>query len=529
MVKIRKIKFINHPILKNLELNFCNSSNEVVDTIILAGENGTGKSTVLDCLYKISSYQVNFEANVEVQIDNKICTIRYYKTEHNIIKVSDDESRMGKIEKTQTNSTFQQKYNFSGIFSDVDINFKSDAVQSVTSLELDNEKNSKRSNNDLPRLIKQLIIDIQALDDSDLSFEYRKSKKEGLNTNNINIEERMTRFTSAFNQMFDNLEYSRVENVMQHKEIIFTKNGIDIPIDSLSSGEKQIVYRGCFLLKDKNALNGAFVFIDEPEISLHPLWQQKIMNYYKNIFTDSSGKQTSQIFVVTHSPFIIHNKERKNDKVIVMQRNGNDILIADKPEYYKCDSIDVVKDAFNITEFSNTINSSKSTVYLEERTDEMYFNKALEVFGYINVPFIFKWVGYIDSNGQEANTGKDSLNKAAQFMISQNSPIKNIFLFDCDTNKTLAEENNVICKAIEKYENSKNIRKGIENALVLDDISLDLYYSTKTTIGDYAEEKIISQFDKMKCCEDICNMDYETLKKVFTNLKKEIDTLIDLF
>ena len=93
---------------------------------------------------------------------------------------------------------------------------------------------------------------------------------------------------------------------------------MEIPIDNLSTGEKQIVYRGCFLLKDVNATNGAFVFIDEPEISLHPKWQMKIMDYYKGIFTDESGQQTSQIFAVTHSPFIIHNDNRSNDKVIIL-------------------------------------------------------------------------------------------------------------------------------------------------------------------------------------------------------------------
>lgn len=78
----------------------------------------------------------------------------------------------------------------------------------------------------------------------------------------------------------------------------------------MSSGEKQIIYRGGFLLKDAAAMNGAFVFIDEPEISLHPRWQ-KIMDYYKGIFTDENGIQTSQIFVVTHSRLLFTMKIEK--------------------------------------------------------------------------------------------------------------------------------------------------------------------------------------------------------------------------
>ena len=143
------------------------------------------------------------------------------------------------------------------------------------------------------------------------------------------------------------------------------------------------------MLKDVNALNGAFVFIDEPEISLHPTWQQKIMDYYKGIFTDNDGNQTSQIFAVTHSPFIIHNENRKDDKIIVLSRNKDGkIVVNDKPEYYKCTSIEAVSDAFSISNFS----SDKPTVYVEGRTDEKYFKRTIEVFN-MTVPFQFKWIG----------------------------------------------------------------------------------------------------------------------------------------
>ena len=86
--------------------------------------------------------------------------------------------------------------------------------------------------------------------------------------------------------------------------------------------------------------------------------------------------------------------------------------------------------------------------------DELYFNKALSVYAYNDIPFSFKWVGYIGENGQEENTGKDALNKAVQFLIGRNSPMKNICLFDCDTNR----------KAIQKNKESKKIEKLDEDA-----------------------------------------------------------------
>lgn len=44
MYKIRNIKFQEHPILKNLELDFCGKDGKALDTIIFAGENGTEKA-----------------------------------------------------------------------------------------------------------------------------------------------------------------------------------------------------------------------------------------------------------------------------------------------------------------------------------------------------------------------------------------------------------------------------------------------------------------------------------------------------
>ena len=423
MYKIRKIAFREHPVLKNLSLDFCDSEGKCVDTIIFAGENGTGKSTIINAIYMIVSRAADFEADVEFE-KNGIPFQMTYRREtlqngNTYLFVSDGSG----MNATISSADVANRHPTAGIFSDVDINFHSRQLSSVTSLTLDATNNSRRSSNDLPTQINQLLIDIQALDDAEIALSVRENPETV--AKELKVSERMPRFTAAFNRMFDTLSYSRIANQNERKTIIFQKNGFDIPIDMLSSGEKQIVYRGCFLLKDVNAINGAFVFIDEPEISLHPTWQSKIMDYYKSIFTDDTGVQTSQIFAVTHSPFVIHNNRRRNDKVIVLTRNtAGNIVVQDKPAYFKCTSIEAIQDAFSIQGFI----ADKPTVYLEGRTDEEYFRKALEVFGY-DVPFQFRWVGYMNDAQNEENTGKDALNKAAQFLIGRNLPVKNVFIF----------------------------------------------------------------------------------------------------
>lgn len=517
MYKIREVEFIAHPILKNLKLDFCGKDGKAVETIILAGENGTGKSAILTALFRFTS---GYGPNMKLTLEND-------KGESFLLENIERLPAAAKRKMIDNNgiSINPNQISLCGIFSDVDINFHSGDVSTVTSLDIDTKKGSRRSETDFPTQIKQLLIDIQALDDAALSQAYKEAKANGKTTDHLSFEERISRFTNAFDYMFDGLKYSRIENQSGKKIIIFQKNGIDISIDDLSSGEKQIVYRGCFMLRDVNATKGAFVFIDEPEISLHPKWQMKIMEYYKRIFSDESDAQTSQIFAVTHSPFIIHNDNRHNDKVIILTRNENgDIIVKDKPEYYKCNSIEAVHDAFSV-DFSIP---EKPTVYLEGRTDELYFNKTLEVYN-LEVPFQFKWIGYIDVNGQEANTGKEALNRAAAFLISRNLPIKNVCLYDCDANKPTKEENNLITKRISHFINDKGISIGIENALVFGDVDIEPYKKQKVEKDGYGIEKRIPDFQKMECCKYICALDVDRQKEILANLKTVIEELVQYY
>lgn len=100
-----------------------------------------------------------------------------------------------------------------------------------------------------------------------------------------------------------------------------------------------------------------------------------------------------------------------------------------------------------------------------------------------------------------------------------------ICLFDNDTNKHHEEYNNIISYAITQYDSSKNIKRGIENALILDDINLEDYYNKKESINDYGEIKIISTLENMRLCDDICAKSNDELKSIFANLKVEIEKI----
>ena len=88
-------------------------------------------------------------------------------------------------------------------------------------------------------------------------------------------------------------------------------------MNDLSTGEKQIIYRIGYILKNLGNINGAIVLIDEPEISLHPKWQIKLKDFLEELF---NGYDV-QFLIATHSPFIFKNFNPKSDACIKIDRN----------------------------------------------------------------------------------------------------------------------------------------------------------------------------------------------------------------
>ena len=80
---------------------------------------------------------------------------------------------------------------------------------------------------------------------------------------------------------------------------VFKQKGCDrlVSIDCLSDGERQLygLIIALMILEPYNSI----ILIDEPELALHPAWQQIILSIYAKI------GQNNQFIVVTHSPQII--------------------------------------------------------------------------------------------------------------------------------------------------------------------------------------------------------------------------------
>lgn len=549
-MRFRTIAFENHPILGTISFDFTNSEGKTVDTIIIAGENGCGKSVLLNELFNFNPANIVTDrigiilAEIELSPSDKRLiqgNLNFIRNNlppiyGNILRIKQDFSNQqgwdqilvsynSDPDNTVDTRGFILSLNnqsiFKPVFSDVEINFTPHNIRTVTSSNIDEELfGAVKSSNDLATEITQLLIDIDNLDNADLAKWVRSNPN--VAPPQIVQSTRMKRFTNAFHSMFPSKRFVGIDNVDGHKVVEFEEFGIRMPIEKLSSGEKQIVFRGGFLLRNQKTTEGSVVLIDEPEISLHPRWQLDILCFLKTLFSNN-GEQTSQLVVATHSPFIIHNVTRSNDKVIVMKRDGNGArAICQNPEFYSWKESQLVCEAFNLDSF---VIDGVTNVFLEGETDEKYYKKAMEVFRMDNSAISFNWIGRNKASGGSENTGSSALNNAVLFFKANpaivSSPI--VVLYDCDTNKGEEDYCNIHIRTMTRNIENSTYKRGVENLLILPtEFDKEVFYSEATKTDEYGAVTIVRTLDKMKLCDYICSLGDDVLRGVLVNIKSEI-------
>lgn len=332
---IRKIKWNNHDILGNLELDFTKPDGSIYNTIVLAGENGTGKTTILETLStflnlgSIEAFDyINYLADgitytiTPKQDDNPHLGFHSRKNETDGTTKVIRSNRNNSPQLLDSDRADLRHYGFS--YSKARSGFNTQKVTSTTIQQLDSEKYENDSKDDFTS-IKQLIVDMDAQDNS----EWMKITKSGGGTtfSSFKPTSKMYRFEKAFNEFFGTVKFKGVDNTNNEEiKILFEKHGREIPVDSLSTGEKQIVFRGAHLLKNINSMSGGIVLIDEPELSMHPKWQKKVLQYYRSLFC-KNGTQNEQIIIATHSEYVLRSalEDRNNVLIIVLDDDNGTI------------------------------------------------------------------------------------------------------------------------------------------------------------------------------------------------------------
>ena len=337
MIRIKSVKFYNHNIFKNKCFDFT-IDGKPVDNVIFAGENGSGKTKLLEEIYHMthSTYFRYTGGRDENKIKEMIIDLSEEKcindrgeileVDTGILEVYQDsyDNLNYKITFMLNNNIITALTNINvenysrgngfylnGLYSSVDVNYSPrDTIRGITNKTLDN--NDSIIPTDMAYEIIQLLVDIAMQDSFDTDKWIGENKGKAYPEKLYHA--RLSRFTKAFKTIFGNkLTY---KTILNNTIPIFSKDGKDIEISQLNSGEKQIIFRGIFLLKDKKSIKGTPVFIDEPEISMHPKWEENIFKYYRTLFI-TNNKQTSQMFISTHSEAVLSSALNLQSSVVI--------------------------------------------------------------------------------------------------------------------------------------------------------------------------------------------------------------------
>lgn len=367
-MRIKNLKLKNIGPFKDAFLEFINDNSdlETPPVICITGENGTGKSVIIDSIRSILNGR--FTSPLERDIISSEDFLIQTEFEIN-----------GKNEKIYANQRFESRQKsvdtnnmqFNILFhSSLETYYKKDFIFDYWTSKLSSDKFSI-SNITTLQPDKYLDDTLQGIHKNvELSknisfFDYLKDstneneKKLGLTIYRI-LEE-------IINISLRDGKFSHVSRV--NLEPIIKIGNQEITLDKLSSGNIYLIQRFVNLLSQVYSIciiNNkpiseyqnikGLLLIDEAENHLHPKWQKVFLKNILKIFPKL------QIIVSTHSPFIVSSIP--NCKVFVCNSKMTHSIVKEETDFYINKPIEEVLQSplFNIRNFSEEI-----SILLDER------------------------------------------------------------------------------------------------------------------------------------------------------------------
>jgi ABC-type cobalamin/Fe3+-siderophores transport system ATPase subunit len=389
-VRIKSLKLTDHPVLGDLELDFTiGSGDRVADNIIIAGENGCGKTTLLNVINDFFEFMRAYFESKSTIMPNYGIEIQLIKLPNYIEQDFGKSSIQIKIEnkgivinhELQKQETINRHFVlslFRTIFLKSNFNINTQVFKTLPNRQSYISHNDKDNQTTEAQKIKELImtsyiIDALCLKQLDKSLTLGEALK-------VNQSSLLNRLEKTFSLTLSLFPFNSSE-----WEVYVGLNKKFVKLEELSSGEKQMIFRGVYFLQaldshksldgenKDTSIDNVICLIDEPENSLHPRWQKEILKSHKSLASNSFNIQELQILFSTHSPFIIHEANPQTDKVIVLQKDQDGkIIVAQDPLFESCDGEKLVEAAFYI----NFRKTNKPLVITEGKTDKQIIETA---------------------------------------------------------------------------------------------------------------------------------------------------------
>lgn len=308
-MKIKKLVIRDNKVLQNIEVNFENNG-KVLDTIVIAGNNGSGKTTLLESIFK------GIDNIIRLNKENTKFDFQFEEGEKRYLELNNDiQSFFASLE----NFSYYQK-NPVTYFDDTKFLSTIEVLPKIIYIPAEIKFESvKTSTSNLKVEYKFLNIIDNSIINNIPSYIASRITYIANTEEDLTMKQVRERVNSEINGIFDILDIDvKLKGVSKDATStpIFTNSsGEEFDINSLSSGEKQLFLRtlAIKMLEPENSI----ILIDEPELSLHPKWQAKIIKVYEKI-----GKN-NQIIIATHSPHILGSVPKEN--IIILAKKECDL------------------------------------------------------------------------------------------------------------------------------------------------------------------------------------------------------------
>lgn len=315
-MKIKNLHIKEFKGLRDISINF-EKNDKPLDLVVLAGSNGSGKTRILESILRYFQDHLNYKQN------NIEAGIFYEEKEKNCISnVQDFFYELEYFSYCEANDPLREKH--------IEIKNKLDILPKI--IYVPTEINFQKMNVASTTLVQEYkfinIVNTNLIKDIP-SYIATKMISAILKNKNEKVGDVQKKVFNEINEIFENLSIDvEVEDISQDGRNItlFTNSsGDEFDINELSSGEKQLFLR-TLAIKMLNPEN-SIILIDEPELSLHPKWQQRIVDVYRKI-----GKN-NQIIIVTHSPHIL-GSVRKENIILLDKDDDGKIVVKTGDELY---------------------------------------------------------------------------------------------------------------------------------------------------------------------------------------------------
>ncbi|MBC8487677.1 MAG: AAA family ATPase [Bacteroidetes bacterium] len=258
-MKLKKIHIKKYKVFRDFDLELTHDG-EPLDLVVIAGINGSGKTTLFEFIYGF------IHGN--------------------------------KFPGCKVDLLYNKEKNIRGFFGGIPLVFSSDLRNNLYYLET-----STYNKNEAKKQIAEYIDKLIYEGDIKSSQAYQKVQK-------------------ILNSFFDGFDLQIEFNGLDKKREVYFKNEYSekISISELSTGEQELITKAFTLyLAD---IKDSVILIDEPETSLHPNWQNKIIKVYE----DFAKANNNQVIIATHSPHIVGSAPKESIRVLIKNEDTIDVI-----------------------------------------------------------------------------------------------------------------------------------------------------------------------------------------------------------